>query len=66
MDVSNLITFSKDFFVLVFCVCVFASSRTAGGHMEVPRLGVEPQQHGIGAESATYITAHGDARFLTH
>ena len=45
-------------------------------HMEVPRLGSnrscshwpmpEPQQLGIRAESATYTTAHGNARSLTH
>ena len=44
--------------------------------MEVPRLGVEselwlwptaqPQQHGIQAASATYTTAYGNARSLTH
>ena len=44
--------------------------------MEVPRLGVswscscqprpEPQQLGIQASSATYTTAHGNARSLTH
>ena len=45
-------------------------------HMEVPRLGVEselqlpaytaPQQRRIRASSATYTTAHGNARSLTH
>ena len=45
-------------------------------HMEVPRLGVElelysqpipqPQQDGIQATSATYTTAHGNARSLTY
>ena len=44
--------------------------------MEVPRLGVQseqqlsaysqPQQHLIRAEFATYTTAHGNARTLTH
>ena len=45
-------------------------------HMEIPRLGSnrkcshwptpEPQQHGIGATSATYTTAQGNAGSLTH
>ena len=45
-------------------------------HMEVPRLGVNqsyscqpiphPQQCGIGAASATYTKAHGNARSLIH
>ena len=37
-------------------------------HMEVPRLGPtpQPQQHKIQAESATYTTAHGNTRSLTH
>ena len=38
--------------------------------LEVPRLGVQsephPQQCGIRATSATYTTAHGNARPLTH
>ena len=37
-------------------------------HMEGPRLGVEsePQQHQVRAASATYTTAHANARSLTH
>ena len=46
-------------------------------HMEGPKPGVElelqpcqpapqPQQHGIQADSATYTTAHGNARSLIH
>ena len=37
-------------------------------HMEVPRLrmGPEPQQRGIRAESATYTTAQGNAGSFTH
>ena len=45
-------------------------------HMKVPRLVVgigaaaapmlQPQQQGIQAESVTYTTAHGNARFLTY
>ena len=45
-------------------------------HVEVPRLGVQLElqlpayttatQHGIGAASATYITAHGNASSLIH
>ena len=37
-------------------------------HTEVPRLGVksELQQCRVWAASATYATAHGSARFLTH
>ena len=37
-------------------------------HMELPRPGVkpQPQPHGIQAASATYTTAHSNARSLTH
>ena len=39
-------------------------------HLEVPRLRVEsqpqPQQRRIGATSANYTTAHGNAGSLTH
>ena len=47
------------------CVCLF---RAAPGALEVPRLGVElePQQCRTRAGSVNYITAHGNARFLTH
>ena len=52
------------------CFFIFLFFRAAPGHMEVPRLGVElepqPQQHQIGATSATYTTAHGNTRSFTH
>ena len=35
-------------------------------HREVPRLGIKLEPRGIQAMSATYTTAHGNARSLTH
>jgi len=35
-------------------------------HMEVPRFTPQPQQHRIQAASATYTTADGNTRSLTH
>ena len=66
---------------LFVCFWLFTFSRAAPvWHTEVPRLGVElnlscsrwpmpepqPQQHRIEAMSATYTTAHSNARSLTH
>ena len=58
------------------CVCVCVLSGLHLQHMEVPRLGVElelqllpipqTQQLRIQAASASYTTAHGSARSLTH
>ena len=63
---------SGEVFVL-FCFCFLAPQLQ---HMEVPRLGVElelscqpkpqPQEQRIHAASATYTTAWGNARYLTH
>ena len=74
LEGSVLVVFEsvRDFFLgFVFVFCFLGPHLL---HMEVPRLGVEsscscqptPQQHQIQAESAAYITAHGNARSLTH
>ena len=64
--------------ILIFlCVCLFAFSRAApiacGGSQARGLIGAvaarpmpEPQQRRIQASSATYTTAHGNARSLTH
>ena len=60
-----------------FFVCLFVFLGPHPQHMEVPRLGgsnrscscrpmPEPQQRQIQTMSATYTTAHGNARSLTH
>ena len=56
-----------------FCLFVLLY-RAVLWHMEVPKLRVilelqllaTPQQHQIQASSATYTTAHGKVRSLTH
>ena len=62
--------------ITTLCIIIFFFLYILGPHpwhMEVPRLGVqsvwplpEPQQCQIWAASATYTTAHGHARSLTH
>ena len=57
-------------------ICLFVFFRLHSRHMEVPRLGVEPelscqptpkpQQCGFWASSVTYTTVHGNTRSLTH
>ena len=71
----NMVTlFLLSYRVFLFCFVLFwfwffAFSLFLGPlpqHMEVPRPGVQSQQLGIRAESATYTTDHGNARSLTH
>ena len=48
----------------LFSFCIFLGLHPR--HMEVPRLGVELELRRIQVTSATYTTAHGNARALTH
>ena len=64
------------FFFFLFFIFLFFFSAIPPQHMEVPRLGVEwsyscqptpqPEQCQIQSASATYTTAHGNARSPTH
>ena len=73
---KNTLSSSFFFFFFFFFFCLFIFSVPHLQHMEVPRLGVdwscrcwptpEPQKCGIQATSATYATAFGNARSLTH
>ena len=67
----------RDLKLLIFLLCLLAFLGLHPRHMEVPRLEVEsrataaclqpqPQQRRIRATSATYSTAHGSAKSLTH
>ena len=62
------IIFSKNSFMYLFLLFLFLGPNLQ--HMEVPRLGVQsklqPQPHQIRATSATYATAHSNARSSTH
>ena len=72
--VSNPLNYNGNSWNLLFFFFVFLGPHTQ--HMEVPRLGVEwsyscwpipqLQQCQIWASSATYTTAHSNARSLTH
>ena len=73
---STSYLFPTGLFLLSFFFFFFVFLGPHPRHIEVSRLGVqselypwptpEPQQHGIRAASATYTTAHGNTRSLTH
>ena len=71
---SEPFPFVQNIYIIIIIIVSFLGLHS--WHMEVPRLGVEsqlqlhaspqPQQLGIQAMSATYTTAQGNARSLTH
>ena len=63
--------FKSYFYLFIYLVFLGPNMQ----HMEIPRGSnwsysclptPQPQQHQIRAASATYTTAHGNTRFLTH